>query len=249
MQEVKIPSDAGELAGTLFRADNPLPQPAALLIHGWTSGQDRMYETAEMLMKRSGITCLTVDLRGHGKTEGDLDTLSRKDFLDDVLAAYDFLVAQEGIDANKIGIIGSSFGAYLAALAVGQRKIAWVVLRVPADYPDEGFEESKKIANQPNEAEWRGAPKNWDATAALRAIHSFRGKVLIVESEKDELLPQQIVLNYKNAVSDERDVRYVVMKGAPHSLTRHPEFKKEFNEIVFEWEKNKSNFAYTTIFS
>lgn len=238
MQEVQIPSSCGTLQGTLFHADSDaMQQPAALLIHGWTSAQNRMYETAEMLSKRATITCLTVDLRGHGRTGGDLDALSRKDFLNDAIAAYDFLALQEGIDKNRMGVLGSSFGSYLAALLTAQRKVAWVVLRVPADYPDEGFEEPQ--SKQTDDGMWREQPRSWDATATLRAVHNFHGKVLIVESENDELVPRQTLQNYKKAVRDEKDVQYVVMKSAPHSLTKHPELKKKFNEIVFEWEKNK----------
>jgi uncharacterized protein len=239
MQEVRIPSASGDLAGTLFSANASGRHPAVLVIHGWTSAQDRHFDMAEMVCERAGATTLTFDLRGHGKTIGDINTLSRKNFLVDVVAAYDFLLSQEGVDPNNVGVIGSSFGGYLAALLTSKRKIAWAVLRVPADYPDEGFDQSKKMSEQSGKDEWRKQCRDWDATAALCATHAFQGRVLIVESEKDDLIPRQTLLNYKDAVSDARNVEYVVMKNAPHSLSRFPEMKKEFNEIVFTWLKNK----------
>lgn len=252
MREVKIFSGNETLMGTIFDAPEGglAPKPAALLIHGWQSAQDRMFDTAEILSQRSGITCLTVDLKGHGKSEGKIGEHSRKDFLNDVIAAYDFLVAQPNIDTSKIGVLGSSFGGYLAPLLSSKRKVVWMVLRVPADYPDEGFETPKVPSTgdeRPGVNDWRGQKRNWDATAALRAVHDFHGKILIVESENDDLVPHQAVQNYMDAVTEKRDLRYELMKGAPHSLTKYPEFKKQFNEIVFEWEKSKSKFAYTTI--
>lgn len=237
MREVQIPSQSGFLQGTLFSVDSALKKPAILLIHGWKSGQDRMFQISEMFCERSGIACLTVDLHGHGKTIGDLNTLSRKDFLDDVVAAYDFLVSQNNIDKERIGVIGSSFGGYLATLLSTQRQLAWIAMRVPADYPDHGFEEPKKINEQPNEDTWRREPRDWSETATLRAVHAFQGKILLIESEHDEIIPHQLILNYKNAVSDPSNLKYVVMKGAPHSLSKHPEFQKEFSEILFNWEK------------
>lgn len=209
-----------------------------------------MFDLAEILSSRSDITCLTVDLRAHGKTEGTIGNFSSKDFLDDVMAAYDFLVVQPNIDPSRIGVVGESFGGYLASLLSAQRKLAWMVLRVPADYPDEEFNLPKiptLAQDRPAVSQWREQKREWGATAALRAIHAFRGKILIVESENDDLVPHQTVQNYGDAVSEKRDLRYELMKDAPHSLSQHPDIKKQFNEMVFEWEKNKSNFAYTTI--
>jgi esterase/lipase len=253
MEEVQITTTAGRiLNGNIFRAldDTGGAKPAALLIHGWTSGQDRMFDMAEALSMRSGITCLTIDLGGHGKSEGKIGELSRKDFLDDVLAAYDFLVAQPNVDMSKIGALGSSFGAWLAAMLTAERKVNWVVMRVPADYPDDDFETPKQVVNEEKGSpayEWRTHSRSWDATAALRAIHNFRGKVLLVESENDELIPSQLVQNFANAVVEKRDLRHEIMKGASHSITRTPEHKAKFVEIVLDWEKQKSSGSYTTV--
>lgn len=250
MQEVSIPTLDGVLSGNFFAAPAATENQnaAALLIHGWQSGQDRMFETAEMLSKRSGIQCLTFDLRGHGKSQGVIGQFSRKDFLDDVLAAYDFLIKQPSINPDKIGVLGSSFGAYLAPLLSARRKIAWMVLRVPADYPDGDFEQPKMPGGDNTAVnEWRAQPKNWDATEALRGVHNFKGKILIVESEKDDLVPHQTVQNYKDAVSEKRDMQYVLMEDAPHSITKFPDLKRQFNDIVFNWEKQKPGGAYTKV--
>ena len=234
--EVQINSYTRTLQGNLIRPEKPNAGSAILLIHGWTSAQDRMRETAEMLSEKLGAICLTVDLSGHGKTGGDLNVFSRKDFLDDIKAAYDFLISQEGVDPEKIGVVGSSFGSYLAALLTAHRRVSWVSLRAPADYPDEGFTEPQM--GQPKDMKWREAPKNHTETAALRALNTFSGKVLIIESEFDELVPRQTLLNYKNAVSNPQNITYEIIKGASHSVTRHPELRKVLNDILFHWLKN-----------
>ncbi|MFA5954868.1 MAG: alpha/beta fold hydrolase [Patescibacteria group bacterium] len=239
MQQIEIRTKSGEvLSGNLFVAVESQKQktPGLLLIHGWQSGQDRMFETAQMFSVELGVTCLTLDLRGHGKSEGSLSVLSRKDFLDDVTAGYDFLAERPEVDPAQIGVLGSSFGGYLSAILSSKRQVAWLVLRVPTDFQDDTFEIVKTKAHDPSVAgTWRQQPKNWEATHALRALHIFTGRVLIVASGKDELVPIETVLNYKNAVSGAKKLQYVVMKDAPHSLTRHPEFAKQFNEIVYEW--------------
>ena len=188
-----------------------------------------------MLSTEMGAACLTVDLRGHGKTGGDLELFSRKDFLDDVLAAYDFLTLQENVDKTRMGVVGSSFGGYLAALLTARRSLSWAVLRVPADYPDEGFMESKALA--PDDMGWRYQERAWNTTDALRSVHSFGGKLLIVESEKDEVIPRQTLLNYQDATQG--SATYITMKNAPHSITRHPDFKREFNQTVLQWLRSE----------
>jgi esterase/lipase len=241
MQEISITGSGRRLQANLFSAstNGHEERPAALLIHGWTSGQNRMFDLAEMLSTRSGITSLTFDLSGHGKSEGGIGMLSRKEFLDDVIAAYDVLASQSDVNTSKIGVVGSSFGGYLAALLTEQRNVSWVVMRVPADYPNEGFEEAKiPTAEDERSAtyQWRSAQRDWNTTSALRAIHNFRGKVLLVESGNDDIVPHQTVQNYADAVVEKRDLRYEVMQDAPHSLTKYPELKSRFNELVFEWQ-------------
>jgi esterase/lipase len=253
MLQILIPVSSGRtLNANLFPVTESgnSKKPAALLLHGWTSSQDRMFDIAEMLSRRSGITCLTFDLSGHGKSDGEIGKHSRKEFLNDVIAAYNLLAAQPDVDLNNIGVIGSSFGGYLAALLTAHKKVEWLVMRVPADYPDEGFEEPKIPTPEDERSvnyKWRIAQRHWNTTDALRAIHNFKGKLLLVESGKDDIVPHQTIQNYADAMVEKRDLRYEIMQDAPHSLTKYPEFKAQFNELVFEWEKQKSGGAYTTI--
>lgn len=240
MQPVQIPSGEIQLSGNLFPSSSKAEgkSPVVLHIHGWKSRQDRAFEISKLL-SAMGFICLTFDLRGHGKSPGDIEKFSRKDFLEDCIAAYDFLAEQEGVDKESISVVGSSFGAYLAALLTKERTVSRLVLRVPADYPDEGFEIPKVQAEDPKKLEWRANPKKWKETAALRAVHDFRGETLVVESEKDESIPHQTVQNYINAVEEEGLLTHVVMKDAPHSLRERPDLQREFEKILVDWMINK----------
>jgi len=59
---------------------------------------------------------LRYDDRGVGASTGDYQTATTFDFAADAEAALAFLVQQEGIDVNNIGIIGHSEGAIIASI-------------------------------------------------------------------------------------------------------------------------------------
>ncbi len=194
-----------------------------------------MFSFAEKLAAR-GFVCLTFDMRGHGATGGELEQLSRQDFLTDVTAAYDFLAAQPGVDASRITVIGSSFGGYMTALLSAERPVHAVVLRVPADYRDEQFDIPLVEAKQRQGGfEWKTMPHDKTETAALRAIHVFKGRILIVESEKDEVVPGALVKSYGNAASFPERLTYAVMIGAPHTTHKFPKFVAQYENIVCAW--------------
>ncbi|MBI2623824.1 MAG: alpha/beta fold hydrolase [Candidatus Liptonbacteria bacterium] len=241
MQPVKILAGDIQLEGNIFLPPKLEGKaPAILHIHGGgKSAQERIFEMAKLL-SAMGFICLAFDRRGHGKSPGNFAELSRKDFLEDCIAAYDFLAKQEGVDKENISVVGPSFGSYLAALLTKEREVSRLVLRVPADYPDEGFETPNvEIFEKSEGPEWWIKAKEWKETVALRALHEFRGPILLIESEKDDVIPHQTVENYKNAVEEEGQLTYVLMKDAPHSLRERPDLQREFEKIVVDWMINQ----------
>ncbi|HYF04645.1 MAG TPA: alpha/beta fold hydrolase [Patescibacteria group bacterium] len=235
MKRVQISSD---VVGYMFDSSNQGILPAVLLIHGWTSGQDRFFKFAEELTAL-GFVCVTFDMRGHGESEGSLDVLTFEDFEADVLAAYDFLAAQPQVDPERISVIGSSFGGYQAALLSAKRNIHKLILRAPADYPDSPGVVKAQVHGAQDVDVWRQQKRDFSQTAALRALHNYTGLVLIVESGQDTIVPRQVLQNYADAVADKSKLTYIVMKGAPHSLKGYPQFLHEFSHIVTDFLKTK----------
>ena len=207
--------------------------PAILFVHGWTSSRDRSYQYAESLASL-GYVCMVFDMRGHGTSEGERLELSSKDFLDDVLVAYDYLASLPEVDPENISANGSSFGGFLVALLSSQRKLKSLVLRAPADYPDEEFSTPKKLRNWENIVAWRSLEKDETGTDALRSLSAFSGKVLFIESENDERIPRQTILNFIKALPNQSQVSHVVMEGAPHSIKGGP-FRDQVGKILVDW--------------
>lgn len=64
-----------------------------------------------------GFVCLAFDMRGHGDDDASSRAVSREDNLRDVIAAYDTLAAHPWVDRHSMGILGTSYGGCLAAIA------------------------------------------------------------------------------------------------------------------------------------
>lgn len=109
---------------------------AVLVVHGIADGRTRMAGWSAALQER-GYHALRFDWRGHGRSEGAVTTFADRERLD-LVAAFEWLAAHEGVDATKISVLGTSMGAGIAlastrALAPrGLRSI--VAFAPPSDY-------------------------------------------------------------------------------------------------------------------
>ena len=94
------------------------PGPAVLLLHMCNTTR-KSWEPLAPQLAASGIHALSVDYRGFGESGGDRnDTLPPQDaqrvinekWPGDIDAAYDFLLAQPGVDKTRVGVAGGSCG-------------------------------------------------------------------------------------------------------------------------------------------
>lgn len=240
MKKVSFVSENLTLDAVIFLPKKVKDKNAAILfVHGWTSRKDRSYQYAKALSEM-GYICLLFDMRGHGESNGDINSFTIKEFLDDVLASYDYLLTVKGVDKDNISAVGSSFGGYLVALLTKKRNVKNLVLRVPADYPNEDFNNIKATSSHEDHliAAWRKKTKKSSETYALDALNNFRGNVLIIESELDDVIPHETIENYKNAMVDKQNLTHIIMKGAQHSI-KEGKFRDEVEKILKDWFRSR----------
>jgi pimeloyl-ACP methyl ester carboxylesterase len=126
-QDVAFKSGALTLAGTLSLPSGAGPFRAVVLLSG-SGPQNRDAEIAgfrpfkliaEHFVKR-GIAVLRVDDRGVGGSTGNLFDATTEDLAADALAAMRTLRDRSDIDGKRIGLIGHSEGALVAAVAAAR---------------------------------------------------------------------------------------------------------------------------------
>lgn len=124
------------IAGTLTLPQGPGPFPAVLLITG-SGAQDRnstimghqpFLVWADALTQR-GVAVLRVDDRGVGGTDRGSVQPTTLDFAGDVRAGLAFLAARPDIDARRLGLVGHSEGANIAAIvAADDPRVQFIVM-------------------------------------------------------------------------------------------------------------------------
>jgi pimeloyl-ACP methyl ester carboxylesterase len=207
--ELTIPVGGRSLAGRMFLpTEAAADMPGLLFVHGFKSSQQGYTRRAEAAVESLGCACLAVDLGGHGGSSGDLDRLTPLDHLADLRAAYDELARVPGVDDKRIGVCGASYGAYLSVLLAAQRAVRRLLLRAPALYDD-------SLLRTPW-ARPRGTRAGVDAGEVAAALRGFQGDVLVLESERDEVIPREVVSWYVNS---REGVAHEVLLGAGHALT------------------------------
>ena len=108
------------------------PGPAMLLVHQCNMDRTSWSGIAAQLVD-AGVHVLTLDLRGFGDSGGQpLREIGFQTFMQhapgDVDAAFDYLTAQEGVDAESVGAGGASCGAMLTADLAARRDVEALML-------------------------------------------------------------------------------------------------------------------------
>ena len=154
-------ADGFALKGTLTLPDTKGKVPVVILAHQFRSDRTGWAPLAERLAAR-GIGTLALDLRGHGAStqkDGTEVTVSA-DFMAsakavgfdripaDLAQAATWLRKQPGVDGRRIGLAGSSVGAFAVLLAAPEVKPVAILSLSPAGaaaFP-EGTREHLKVA-------------------------------------------------------------------------------------------------------
>jgi pimeloyl-ACP methyl ester carboxylesterase len=83
--------------------------PTVILVHGLGGSANAMTYHAGVLLKK-GYSSLAIDLRAHGRSQGNTCTYGIAE-ANDVLGALDYLHSRPDVDPKRIGALGISLGA------------------------------------------------------------------------------------------------------------------------------------------
>lgn len=129
-EELVFTSRGNRLAGTLYQPIEGAPHPALVAVHTASGGErsDPYYDHLKTWLTRHGIATLIFDRSGSGASAGSFQTADFTDLAEDVVAAAECLQTRPDIDPHRIGLHGTSQGAWIAPIAaVRKPEIALIV--------------------------------------------------------------------------------------------------------------------------
>ena len=119
-----------KFVGTLYKPDGEQPYPVIVVVHPASSGEqiDPFYDHLRSELPRHGIAVLVFDRRGAGGSQGKFDTADFDDLAEDVVSAVEYLESRTDIIRSRIGLHGTSQGAWIAPIAAARKpEIACIV--------------------------------------------------------------------------------------------------------------------------
>jgi len=185
------------LEGILYRPDDALLHPAAIICHphplyGGTMDNLVVVNVARALLDR-GMASLRFNFRGVGGSEGRF--ADGEGELNDVGGALDWLRTQPGIDWAHLYLVGYSFGAWVALrYAVTDERIQ--------GYAGIGFP-AWRMLEQP--------------TPPAAAIKAYTRPKLFVTGDADELTPLPALRDFVSGLAEPKTLH--VLRAADHFFT------------------------------
>ena len=153
------------------------PTATVVLVHGLRASKAgyRMLMVAGMLNEH-GFNVLLIDLRDHGQStvEDGMVSIGTKEYID-VMSGVDWLIDEQGIPEEMIGLWGNSMGAGTAAITFGQDE------RIQALVLDSGYLDLAAIVRE--ELIREGYP-GWLGPATVWAAFLFGGEALLEPSPR-----------------------------------------------------------------
>lgn len=191
-------ADGAPLRGDWRRPPGPGPFPCLACAHGLTLDRG-IFESAALALEARGVASLRFDLRGHGRSGGELGEQGFEDQLADLAAAFEALGRLEGADPSRRGLLGFSLGGALAALFAAGGAVKALGLWSPLLKTGPWDQERRSQYGPPRE----GRQPIWDgilvserlfSEAQLRdpyaAALGFPGPLLLAHGAKDRNHPQ-----------------------------------------------------------
>lgn len=128
-----FPSGAERCAAWLTLPDAAAPHPVVLLIHGGGATHAMLLDQYERWFSQAGFAVVAFDFRHLGESDGEpRQLMSLRRYFEDIDAALAFIQSRPELDASRIALWGTSFGAsHVVATAARRRDIAAAVVQCP----------------------------------------------------------------------------------------------------------------------
>jgi len=236
--------DGQQVQGWVLVPEGEGPHPVLLNIHGgpYAAFGPTFFDEAQVYVAAgyAVVLCNPRGSNGYGQAfgraiQGDFGNLD----MADVLAFLDHALATvPGLDADRVGVMGGSYGGYLTAwlIAHEHRFAAAIVERGYLD--PASFVGASDIGAFFAHAYNTSDPATMDAQSPLLLAHQVKTPTLVLHSEDDLRCPISQALRYYTELKLAGvEAELLVFPGENHELSRsgRPWHRRQRFEAILEW--------------
>ena len=244
-REVHLTSlDGLPFSGQLFLPSTPGPHPGLIYVHG---GPQRQmfpafhymgYYSGDYAMNRrlaeQGYAVLAINYRsgiGYGRAFRDAPGRAWRDATEyrDVLAAGRWLASQPGVDPNKIGVWGGSYGGLLTGQALSRDSDLFKTgVGIHGVYD---WSWPSPIKGHLNPSAYFGVDKKDEdrarASSPVGHIDTWRSPVLLIHGDSDMNVDVVETVDLAQRLRERGvEVRTLIFPGEAHDFIRHSSWQK-----------------------
>ncbi|MGB7096396.1 MAG: S9 family peptidase [Anaerolineales bacterium] len=234
---VQIPSSGGvTISGLLFRPQKTsATEPCAAIVypHGGPTDQHGHYwEILPQWLAAKGYAVLAPNYRGSTGSGLDHQFALHNNWgivdTQDMLAAADYLASLDWVDGDRLGIYGSSYGSYLAVLALARDPLLRFKCGV-AKFGDCDILSSWAQGDRPGREDLErqmGHPtKNrpgYKSGSPIYDVENIASPLLILHGDQDARVhPKQSEQLVEALKKEGKTFEYVVYEGEGHGFLKH----------------------------
>ena len=225
---------------TLF----PTPlSPAIIFCHdykGSSQEENRFFWKLSRALYKKGIGSVRFDYNGFGNSTGDSTVFTVESGLKDTVSIFQQVTALEGVDSNRLAILGLGMGGRMAAYLLGNSPdLKAGILLNPANTHFKSDEELQELefgfeGNTTWDGGWEFSKELFDAESfgeGANDIASTDAELLIISSYDDQFITHRTSEPYIEKLPM---LQYEEILNADHYFSS-PEAEKEVTELIIKF--------------
>jgi len=206
--ETQVPCKGYDITADWYESES---DNIVLVLPGYMSRKERQVDLASAIAVK-GANVLVADLSGHGTSQIPLEATTPAQHLMETVCTLDMLAKEH--PGKRVSVMGTSYGAFLAAYASRFRDFHRLLLRTPAIYRPQDLYTSSTVIDRKYTAEvYRHDITVVSQHPLFRQEPVFTGETLVVVHAEDEDVPQATSDVYVQAF----DAQSFVVPGFRHS--------------------------------
>ena len=220
---------------SLLRGDRYPGECNAVVLHGAGQSSRERFARLRRSLYNKGMPSVSFDFIGHGETGGSLlgSTLhSRTEQASAVI---------QHAGREPLTLIAASMSGYTAIKLLKFFAVEHLILLVPAVYTHRAYDIPFGSAFSTAIRK----PGSWRDSDAFRILPAFKGNLLIIAAESDDVIPREVIERIYAAADNARVRHRHIVPGSRHGslFPRDRDFHLALDMITSTCRKTKDNRA------